>query len=238
MIYPVLRIKENDMEWSCLTAEQLLDYFSNKWLPEQAAAIERHISKCDKCAGLAKEVRETDLALEQLSVTNLRKHSARTVSERTDQEIYAAWLRQFRRKLAESKEPDKPVIGCMCHLMSLRELVGHLEKLVSGEKIDMDHEHGLGIFVDTSTMREVARRNGKDPVDLIDEQGEPFIPKHLLGTRIVSGAICAVLGVLIGLSLYTPRVGSPFFWLALLFGAIGHFVVSHMKIRNFCRREI
>jgi hypothetical protein len=88
--------------------------------------------------------------------------------ERTDQEIREAFLRRFQRELAESKEPDKPVIGCMCHLMSLRELVGYLERLVNGEKIDTEKVHGLQCYVDTSTIRKVARMNGTDPVTLLD----------------------------------------------------------------------
>lgn len=88
--------------------------------------------------------------------------------ERTDQEIREAFLRRFQRELAESKEPDKPVIGCMCHLMSLRELVGYLERLVNGEKIDTEKVHGLDCYIDTSTIRKVARMNGTDPVTLLD----------------------------------------------------------------------
>jgi hypothetical protein len=38
------------MRWAHLTSDQLVDYFSRKWLSEQETAIERHLADCDSCA--------------------------------------------------------------------------------------------------------------------------------------------------------------------------------------------
>jgi hypothetical protein len=44
------------MQVSCLTNEQLVDYFDKKWLPEQTRLIELHIAECDVCAAAATNV--------------------------------------------------------------------------------------------------------------------------------------------------------------------------------------
>jgi hypothetical protein len=44
------------MEFAHLTAEQLVDYFEGKWLPEQEVAIEIHFANCAICAEAAHRV--------------------------------------------------------------------------------------------------------------------------------------------------------------------------------------
>lgn len=38
------------MRWAHLNSDQLVDYFSREWFPEQEAAIEIHLADCDICA--------------------------------------------------------------------------------------------------------------------------------------------------------------------------------------------
>jgi anti-sigma factor RsiW len=47
------------MRWVHLNPEQLVDYFSSHWLPEQQAAIEVHLATCDICAQTAYKVFNT-----------------------------------------------------------------------------------------------------------------------------------------------------------------------------------
>lgn len=47
------------MRWFHLNSEQLVDYFSSRWLPEQQAAIEVHLATCDLCAQTASKVFNT-----------------------------------------------------------------------------------------------------------------------------------------------------------------------------------
>lgn len=46
------------MRWRHLNSDQLVDYFSREWLPEQQAAIEIHLADCDICAQRASAVFE------------------------------------------------------------------------------------------------------------------------------------------------------------------------------------
>jgi hypothetical protein len=40
----------SSMRWQHLNSDQLVDYFSREWLPEQQTAIEIHLANCDACA--------------------------------------------------------------------------------------------------------------------------------------------------------------------------------------------
>jgi hypothetical protein len=47
------------MRWVHLNSDQLVDYFSSRWLPEQQTAIEVHLATCDVCAQMAFKVFNT-----------------------------------------------------------------------------------------------------------------------------------------------------------------------------------
>jgi len=55
-----------------LKPEQLMDYFDNLWLPDQAAAIEAHIARCDECADSARRVFEARYWVDSWSIKNPR----------------------------------------------------------------------------------------------------------------------------------------------------------------------
>lgn len=44
------------MELGHFNASQLVDYFSGLWTPDQQREIEIHLSQCDACAMLARQV--------------------------------------------------------------------------------------------------------------------------------------------------------------------------------------
>jgi hypothetical protein len=46
------------VRWTHLNSDQLADYFSREWLPEQQVAIEIHLADCDLCAQKASAVFE------------------------------------------------------------------------------------------------------------------------------------------------------------------------------------
>ena len=68
------------MRWTHLNSDQLVDYFSREWLPEQQAAIEIHLADCDMCAQKASAVFEV-LGLTDTWTARAQEKSLRRIAK-------------------------------------------------------------------------------------------------------------------------------------------------------------